>query len=119
MDEIPDGSLVVLDFLGKRERLADQPGNPLAEGVIEALNIAGFACFFADGFVALGGEHKSISLPEIGVDESTLPVNPWQRIPQLLSRRFRTVPHGTPDHFSRFFVLSQPDPDLLQLGAHK
>lgn len=119
MDEIPDCGLVVFELLREGERFANEPGNTLTEGVVETLNVAGFAGFLADRFVALGGQDQGIGIPEIRVDEGALPIDRWQGIPQLLSRFCRPVPHGTAHNLTGVFVLSEPNPDLLKLGAHK
>ena len=38
-----DGPNMVGEFLGKRQRLTDQPGHALPQGVVEALEVIGFA----------------------------------------------------------------------------
>lgn len=54
MEQIPDRSLMVFEFLRERKCLTDKPGNTLAKGIVEALDGTGFACLFTDSPVALG-----------------------------------------------------------------
>ncbi len=44
---------VVLDLLGEGHRVADEAGEALPQGIVEALDMVGFPCFLRDGFVAL------------------------------------------------------------------
>ena len=119
VDEIPDGSFVVLNLFRKRQGFSDPAGNPLTKRVVEALNITGFARLFADRFVAFGGQNLGIGLPEIRMDKGALAIHCRQGVPQLLSRFRRAISHGATHDLAAVFVLGQPDPDLLHLGAHK
>lgn len=75
MDEIPDGCFMMVEFLRERKRLPDEPGNTLAKGVVETLDVAGFTRIFADGLIAFGWQDAGISVPEIRMDKGALPVN--------------------------------------------
>jgi len=119
VNEIPDGCFVVFELFREGQSLTDQAGDTLTKRVVEALDVAGFAAFLADSFVAFGGQNQSVGIPEVCMDDGALPINRWQGIPQLLSRFCRPVPHGATHNFASVFVLGQPDPDLLHLGAHK
>jgi hypothetical protein len=50
-DEILDGTDVVDQFLGDWQRIAHQTRTAVPEGVVEALDVIGFAGLFRNGFV--------------------------------------------------------------------
>ena len=56
--------------LGERERPADKPPQPLAQDVVEPLDVAGLAVAFARCSVPLGRQHKRIRRPEICVQNT-------------------------------------------------
>jgi hypothetical protein len=51
VDEERDGTDVVSQFLGERQRIAHQTRNALSQGVVEAFNVIGFAGFLRYSFV--------------------------------------------------------------------
>lgn len=70
--------------LGEREGLADEAGQALTEGVVEALDMVGRAGVFADGPMLFVGEHGPVSPPKVGVDDAT-PVAVGDCPPQALA----------------------------------
>lgn len=54
MDEIPDRANVIVQFLGEGQCFANQPSNPLAKRVVQALNMGCLATLLADRSMALG-----------------------------------------------------------------
>ena len=58
--EVFDGSNVIGQRLGKRQRTAYQTRHPLPQGVVEPLDVIGLARFFVDGSVC-GPDHNLAS----------------------------------------------------------
>jgi hypothetical protein len=46
-----DGTNVIRQLLGERQRVAHQPRNALPQGVVETLDVIGFTGFLRNGFV--------------------------------------------------------------------
>ena len=55
-----DGTDVICQFLGKRQRLAHQTGHALSQRVIEALDVIGCSGVLGDGLVLLRWDHPFI-----------------------------------------------------------
>jgi hypothetical protein len=50
-NEVLNGTDVVHQLFGERQRFADQTGHTLPQRIIEALDVIGFARFLRNGFV--------------------------------------------------------------------
>jgi len=48
MHKVPNCSDMIAQFLGERQGFPYQTSHPLSQGVVEALNIAGFPRFFSN-----------------------------------------------------------------------
>jgi len=72
VDVVPNGTDVIGRLFRERERLPNQPTTPLAQGVVEALDVAGLATLLANGSMALGRQNGRIGLPEIRLADGTL-----------------------------------------------
>src|SRR4029450_12972127 len=59
-DEEFDSTDMIGELLGKRQRVAHQPGHALAQGVVKALDVIGLACQLADRFVLRRRNHLLI-----------------------------------------------------------
>ena len=59
--------------------------------------------------MAFGGQHRGIRLPKIGVTDRTLPIEGWERLPQL--PRGGTIPlaQGHTHNFATVAIEGQPD----------
>jgi hypothetical protein len=55
---------VILQLLGKGQCRAHQSGNPLAERIVEALNVIGETGFLRDRFVAICGDDTFVDYIE-------------------------------------------------------
>lgn len=74
MNEIPNRTNVIGEFLGKRECFAYKTGATLTQRVIEAFNVGRFTSFLANGFVAFGGQHTGIDSIEVSETHSALSI---------------------------------------------
>src|SRR5688572_24752837 len=88
VDVIPDGADVVGGLFRERERLSNQSAAPLAQRIVEPLDMTRFATLLANGSVALRRQNGRIGLPEIGVTDRTLAVDRREGGPQLARHRF-------------------------------
>src|SRR5215813_776551 len=76
-------------------------------------------CFFANGAMALGGQHCLIGGPAVGVTKRPFTVVRRQRVPQLLTGFGRTVTKSKADNASGLTLQSDPNPDFLPLVIDK
>jgi len=76
MDEIPNGSHVIFQLLGKGQRFPDQTGHLLSERTVESLNVTGFARFLAHSSMSLARQWHWVGRPEIGIADRTLAIDP-------------------------------------------
>ena len=78
VNEVPNSPNVVGEFLGKRERFANEPTAALTDGAIEPFNQTGFATAFVDGFMAFGRQNTGVDLKEISEADGSLAVS-WRQ----------------------------------------
>jgi hypothetical protein len=78
MNEIPNGTYVIDELFRKRERFAHQTTTPLAQCVVEPLDMARLTTFLAHGTMTLGGHNCGVGLPKIGVTDRTLAIHAWK-----------------------------------------
>ncbi len=119
VDEIPDRADMVREFLGKGERVADKPTATLANGVVKALDIAGFAAFFSNRTVALGRQNGCVRGPKIGGANGALTIACRERLPQPFCTAAVTRPNETTNNQTRFNIKSKPHPLLVLLFPDK
>ncbi len=74
---------MVRQFLGERERLADQTGHTLPQGLVEAFHGIGFPRVLRDRLVLFRRHHPSISLIVIRVERRLFPVDQGELAPPL------------------------------------
>jgi hypothetical protein len=119
VDEIPDRADMVGEFLGEGERVTDKPTATLANGVVKALDIAGFAAFFSNRMVALGRQHGCIRGPKIGVAHGALAIEGRERLPQSCCTAAVTRTNETTNNQTRFNIKGKPHPLLVLLFPDK
>ena len=83
-DEIFDNIDVVREFLGERQRVADEARDALAQGVIEALDMIGFPGVLRDGFMPFRRNHPGIGIVLIRMEYGPLTVRFRNLRPQAL-----------------------------------
>ena len=62
------------EFLGKGERLPDQPRDPLSQRAVESLDVISYPLLLFDDSMLLCFNHTHISLPSICIEHSMLAV---------------------------------------------
>ena len=62
------------EFLGKGERLPDQPRDPLSQRAVESLDVISYPLLLFDDSMLLCFNHTLIRTPAIGIKHSMLPV---------------------------------------------
>jgi hypothetical protein len=75
MDEVPDRANVIVQFLREGQRFANQPPDPLAKRVVQALNMGCLATLLAHRSMTLGWKDATIGFPEIAITDRTLAVD--------------------------------------------
>ena len=75
VDVLPNGANVIGCLFREREGLSNQSTAPLAQCVVETLDMTGLASLLANGSMALGRQNSRIGLPEIGVADRTLAID--------------------------------------------
>src|SRR5262245_61121909 len=119
MNEIPNGPDMIGEFLGERERLADQPTAPLADGIVQPFDQTRFPTGFVHRLVPFRGEDTGIDLKEIGEADSPLTVFGWEGVPQVVCRLLISWADSAPDHQAGLGINGPPQPDLVRLAADK
>jgi hypothetical protein len=104
-------------FFAKRERLPNQGGTSLAQGMLASLDMGGFAGIFPDWSETFRGADIRGTLPIIPVQEGTLPVIRREGRPHRAARRLGSVAKGEPHHPAGLTFEGGPDPDLRRLGT--
>ena len=66
-DEVSYSADVILYILGEGQRATHQPRDPLSEGVIEALDVIGFAGALGDGFVLRSQNPAGVGSVLVGI----------------------------------------------------
>ena len=126
-DEILDGTDMMSQLLGERQRFPDQTRDTLPQRVIEALDVLGSPGVLRDGFMLLRRNDTAISVVLIRVECGLRTVHPRDLGPQLscaLSIAIADVKgddlagpgiHGDPDPL---FIRPLPDeaPRLIGFG---
>jgi hypothetical protein len=119
VDEHPDRTDVILELLGKGQRLSHQPRNPLPQGVVQSFDVAGQATIFANRPMSFAWNDIEVGLPVIGVNLGTLSVYSWDGLPSGNRRFPRALTDVTPDDFSGVCIYRQPDPLLVAFVVDK
>jgi len=112
MDKQGQAELVHPVALAERERLPDEPGQPLPQRVVPPLNVTGLAVALVRGLVLLVRDDLAIGVPEVGVAEQP-PVGGRDTLPQPLASFLAPVAHRKGDDLARPAAQGQPDPPLV------
>jgi len=103
----------------ERQGAAHQIGTALAQRIIEALDMCGFTCFFANGAMPFGGQHFGIWLPKIAVANRAFAIVRWERFPEFATGLTAPITKGETDDSACLAFQGEPDPNLLPFGANK
>ena len=81
VNEIPDSTNVILQFLRKRQRLSHQLGDLLTKSAVEPLNVISLSAIFAHRSMSFAWNDLLIGFPEVCVSDSTLSIDRGQSGP--------------------------------------
>ena len=110
VDKGPDRADVILELFREGQCFAPEPAEALPQGVVESFDMRGATRFLAAWTVALGWQHEGVGRPEIGVRDGTLPIDGWQRLPELLGGGLVPRPNRDADNLTRVPIQRKPDP---------
>ncbi len=116
MDEQAQGEFVHLLALGKRERLAHEAAQTLAQGVVPTLDAAGLTRAFAGAAMRALRKHFGVSQPEVAAGGTTA-VAGRDTLTQRASAGCRAVTDEVGDHLAGLPTQSDPDPADVEFGA--
>jgi len=119
MNEIPDCADMILPFLRKRQGLAYQTANALAQRVVQMLDVIGLSARFPDRTVPFGWQRGGIRFPKIALRHSALTIDGRQRRPQLAGRGFIACANRDSHDFTGVAVERQPDPVFVPFVPDK
>ena len=112
-DEQLDGSDMIGEPLGKRQRLTHQTGDALAQCVVEPFNVIGFARQLADRFVLRRRHHLRIDDILLRVQRGVLTVG-WRHLrPQVLGTFVAAIAHVKGNDLAGLGIQSDPHPLLV------
>lgn len=105
---------------GFRERQggAHESPKPLAQRVVEAFDVVGFARFFPDAFVLISRQDGIICRPEV-MKTVRLAIGRRQGFRQTQTRADGTLAERKGDDLTGAAAERQPQPGLAHLVAHK
>ena len=72
---------MIVQVLGEGETRQRESRKTLSEGIIEAFDMIGLSCFFANYPMTISRNDFFIRLPKVGIDDGTLSVDSAQRSP--------------------------------------
>ncbi len=104
--------------LRKGEGFADEAGEALAEGVVEAFDMVGQPGVFTRCLMLFVGNNAFVGPPEVGVDGSS-PVALGNGTPQLLAGGFTPPADHTGDDLPCGSAQRQPDPAFVTFVTHE
>ena len=118
-DEELDGTDMVREFVGKRQRLTYQAGNALSQRVVEALDVIGFAGQLADRPVLRCGNHPFVYHVLIGVKRGVLPLRFRNLRPESLGTLAAAITHVKGNHLASCGIHGDPNSLLVGLLLYK
>ena len=120
MNEEFDGGFMHKITLGKRQRLAHQAPHPLADGVVIAFDVIGFATSLAT-VVLERGHNLRLSCPEVTGAQTVAQtgfVGGGNALPQHTARRFTATTHSIGNDLPGAPAQCQPQPTLVFASEH-
>ena len=114
-DEELDGTNVVLDLLREGQGVADEAGETLSQGVVEALDMIGLPRFFRDGLVALSRDDALVHFILVRVKSGVFMINLRNLSPQGVGVFTAPIAHVKRNDLARSGVHGQPNPLFVGL----
>ena len=96
-DEILDSTDMVGQLFGERQGFADQPGNTLPQGVVEAFNVIGFPGFLCDGSVPLRRNYTCVGFLFVCIEGGLFTVDHRDLGAQLFGTVSTAIAHVRPN----------------------
>ena len=112
-DEVFDGTDVVCQLFREGQRVTDEAGDALPHGVIEALDMIGFAGGLCDGFVLRRRTDPCVDGLLIRIEGRLLAVHRRQIGPQLFRALVTAIPDVEGKDLPRLLLQSDPHPWLV------
>src|SRR6266545_5171349 len=112
-DAIFDGTDMIGQFFGKRQRVADSTRDTLPQRLVEAFNMIGLPRVLRDGLVPRRRNHPLIHRREIRVEYRLLLIRLRYVGPQVFSTLPTSVPDVAGDDLARLGIHRDPDPWLV------
>ena len=104
-----DGTDMVFYLLGAGQRGAPKARKTLPQGVVEALDVVGFPCFFRDGFVAFRRNDTVVHVILVRVKRGVLLIDLGDLRPERFGTHPTAVAHMKRNNLTRGGVHSQPE----------
>jgi hypothetical protein len=114
-DEELDGTDVVRQFLGERQRVAPQTRKPLPQGVVETFDVIRLPGVLRNSVVLAWRNHALIDLRSSGVDRGLRWIDFWDLRPELCPTLTTPVAHVKRHDLARLGVHGHPAPWLVRL----
>ena len=114
-----NGPDVVGELLGKRQRVAHQPGHALPQRVVEAFDVIGLPRQLADRCVVRHWNHLRIYDILSWVKCGVVTVRLRNLRPQLLGTRVAAIAHVEGDDLAGLGIHGDPHPLLIGFRLHK
>ena len=118
-DEVFNGTDMVRQLLREGQSVTDEAGDALPHGVIEALNMMGFAGVLRNGFVLRCRNDPCIDGILIRIKRRLLPGDRRQIGPQLFRTLVTAIPDVERNDLPRLLVHRDPYPLLVGLFCHE
>src|SRR5262245_19398144 len=118
-NEILDRTDVMRQFFGERESLTHQTGDTLPQGIVEPLDVIGFACFLGDGLVPLRRNHAGVGVISIRMEGGLFTVDHRNLGPQRFGTVTTAIAHMKRNDLVRGRVHRDPHPLLVDLLLHE
>ena len=114
-EEELDGTDVVRQLFGEGQGVTDQPGYTLAQRIVKALNVIGFAGFFGDGFVLHRRNDPCVDGILIRIEHRLLAVHRRKIRPQLFRTVVTAIPNVERANLPGLLIHGKPHPLLVGL----
>lgn len=90
----------------------------MAEGVIEAFDVVGQACSFANSLVQVIRYDSLVSVPEVGKADALLE-DTGDGLPKVTARGNASTPDNTGNHLLSLLTKGQPHPAFICFVTHE
>ena len=118
-EEVFDGTDVVRQVFREGQRVTDEAGDALPHGVIEALDMIGFAGVLRDGFVLCRRNDPGVDCILIRIECRLLAVHRRQIGPQLFRARVTAITDVAGNDLPCLLVHRDPHPLLVRFFVTK